>query len=152
MEEEKRVIEINGIKMEIDLRHAKRVDMFKVGDKVRVLVKNYSGFVSYAGIIVGFDAFKERPTIIVAYVEPDAYSSNPLKFVYINQDSKDVEITAMTDDFIAADKSVIIDQMDKTILKHEQEIEEMKAKKAYFLKYFGVYFSTENKETEKKSL
>jgi hypothetical protein len=144
MEEEKRIIEINGIKMEIDLRNAKRVDTFKVGDKVRVLVKRYSdSFTSYAGMIVGFDNFKERPTIVVAYVDPGAYSNEPLKFVYINQDTKDTEITAMVDDFIAADKSVIIDQMDKAILKHQQEIEETEAKKAYFLKYFGAYF-TEN--------
>ena len=30
-EENKRVVEINGIKMEIDLRYAKRIDTFKVG-------------------------------------------------------------------------------------------------------------------------
>ena len=40
--EEKRIIEVNGIKMEVDLRNAKRIDQFKVGDSVKVLVKSYS--------------------------------------------------------------------------------------------------------------
>jgi hypothetical protein len=152
---EKRIIEINGIKMEIDLRHAKRVDTFKVGDKVRVLVKSYGDtFNTYAGMIVGFDNFKERPTIIVAYIEPGAYSADPLKFVNINQDTKDVEITAMSDDFIAADKSSIIDRMDKIILDHQQKIQEMEARKSYFLKYFDAYFTGKeapiDPETEEK--
>ena len=35
--EEKRLVEINGIKMEVDMRSARRVDTFKVGDNVKVL-------------------------------------------------------------------------------------------------------------------
>jgi hypothetical protein len=143
----KRIIEINGIKLEVDLRHAKRVDTFCVGDKVRVLVKRYNdSFYSYAGMIVGFDNFTERPTIIVAYIESGSYNSDPLKFVYINKDSKDVEIAAMVDDFIAVEKSVILDQMDKAIAKSQQEILEMEARKAYFLKYFGAYFGVDFNE------
>ena len=34
--EEKRIIDINGMKMEVDLRTAKRIDTFKVGDNVKV--------------------------------------------------------------------------------------------------------------------
>ena len=139
--ESKRIIEINGIKMEVDLRHAQKVESHKVGDRVRVLVKSYGdSFHSYAGMIVGFDDFKERPTIVVAYVDASAYGNEPLKFVHINKDTKDTEIAAMLDDFIAADKSVIVDCMDRVIIKHQEEIREMEAKKAYFLKYFGKYF------------
>lgn len=142
----KTIIEINGIKMEVDLRHAKVIDNFRVGDKVRVLVKQYGDYKAYAGMIVGFDNFVNRPTIIVAYIEPSSYGSDPLKFVYINEDNTEVEIIAMVDDFIAADKSVIVDQMDKAIAKHQAEVMEMKAKKAYFLKYFDAYFNAENAE------
>lgn len=142
MEQEKTVIEINGIKMEIDLRHARKIESFRVGDKVRVLIKKYDSYASYAGMIVGFDNFRERPTIVIAYIETGSYSAEPLKFAYLNQDSKDIEIAAMVDDFIAADKSVILSEMDRCILDHKQKIEEMEAKKAYFLKYFGVYFET----------
>ena len=41
--EEKRIIDINGMKMEVDLRTAKRIDTFKVGDNVKVLATEYNG-------------------------------------------------------------------------------------------------------------
>ncbi|MFB3926753.1 MAG: hypothetical protein ACE14T_11935 [Syntrophales bacterium] len=139
--EEKRIIEVNGVKLEVDLRYAKQVDTYKVGDPVRVLVKKYSdNFYSYPGMIVGFDNFKERPTIIVAYLDTSAYSSDPLKFVHINKDTKEEEIAPMVDDFIALEKSAILENLDRLILKKEEETREMKAKKEYFLKYFGAYF------------
>ena len=40
--EEKRIIDINGMKMEVDLRTAKRIDTFKVGDNVKVLATEYN--------------------------------------------------------------------------------------------------------------
>lgn len=42
MEEYKKIVEINGIKMEVDMRHAKTIDTYKIGDRVKVLVKQYS--------------------------------------------------------------------------------------------------------------
>ena len=56
-----RTIEINGIKLEVDLRTAKRIDQFKVGDNVKVLKKNGGNFqgvpvTDIAGeLILGFD-------------------------------------------------------------------------------------------------
>ena len=35
--EEKRIVEIDGVKIEVDLRTAKRIDTFAVGDNVKVL-------------------------------------------------------------------------------------------------------------------
>ncbi len=35
MEENKRIIEVAGVKMEIDLRTAKKIENFKVGDNVK---------------------------------------------------------------------------------------------------------------------
>lgn len=90
MSEEKRIIEINGIKMEIDLRTAtsRTVDTFCIGDKVKILLKEYGdSFRSYAGAIVGFDAFQQRPTIIVAYLA-GGYSAAEIKFAYINADKQ----------------------------------------------------------------
>jgi len=37
MNENKRIIEINGVKLEVDLTTARRIDEFKVGDTVKVL-------------------------------------------------------------------------------------------------------------------
>jgi hypothetical protein len=36
MEENKRIVEIDGVKIEVDLRSAKRIDTFRVGDNVKV--------------------------------------------------------------------------------------------------------------------
>lgn len=36
MEENKKIIEVNGIKMEIDLREAKIINNYKVGDSVKL--------------------------------------------------------------------------------------------------------------------
>lgn len=60
---QKTIVEINGIKLEVDLRTAKRVEEYKVGDMVKVLKKEYGdSYKSYAGMIVGFDAFVALPT------------------------------------------------------------------------------------------
>ena len=40
--EEKRIVEIDGVKIEVDLRTAKRVDSYKVGDNVKILEKEKS--------------------------------------------------------------------------------------------------------------
>ena len=51
--ENKRIIEINGIKLEVDLTTAKRIDEFKVGDNVKVLRKSYNDtFEVLAGVIL----------------------------------------------------------------------------------------------------
>ena len=38
-----RVIEINGIKVEVDLRTAKQINQYKVGDNVKLLIKSGYG-------------------------------------------------------------------------------------------------------------
>jgi hypothetical protein len=137
-----RMIEIGGVKMEIDPRHAKKVESYKVGDKVRVLIKSYGEtYQSHSGMIVGFDNFKERPTIIVAYIDESAYQSSPLKIVFINKDSTDLEIAPMVDDFIAIEKSNVLEEFDKCIRQEEEKIRDLQTKRAYFLKYFNCYFN-----------
>ena len=94
MENNKRIIEINGVKMEIDLRNATVIDNFKVGDTIKVLVKGYNDYKSHVGMIVGFDEFQKLPTIVIAYLDIE-YSGANIKFVYYNSESnKDwIEIT-----------------------------------------------------------
>ena len=41
--EGKTMVEIDGVKMEVDLRTARRIDTFAVGDNVKVLCKDYNG-------------------------------------------------------------------------------------------------------------
>ena len=140
--EDKRIIEINGVKMEVDLRHAKVIDNFKVGDTIKVLIKGYSSYTSYVGMIVGFDEFEKLPTIIVAYLKLE-YSTSAIEFVYYNAESKDVDICKINDWDIPYSKQQIIDKMDREINKKEEELRELNSKKNLFLSMFGKYF--ENK-------
>lgn len=136
---EKTIIEVNGIKLEVDLRTATRIDQFKVGDKVKVLKKQYSdSWNSHLGVIAGFDAFKERPTIIVAYITT-GYSGT-LEFAYINKDSKDIEIAAAQDFDITYERADIVAQFDKQITQKQNEIKDIEQKKNYFIEKFGKHF------------
>ena len=135
---EKRVIEIQGVKFEVDLRSAKRIEEFKVGDRVKVLRKDYQSYKSHPGVIVGFDNFRKLPTIIVAYVDVD-YSKAAVKFVYFNQQTEDVELCVNSDD-LALDKARVLEYMDAAIHKAQEEVIGLERKKKYFLTRFGQYF------------
>ena len=142
--ESKQIIEINGIKMEVDMRHAVRVDHFKIGDPVKLLL--ISDNTVKSGVIVGFEQFEKLPTIVVAYLKSD-YWTTGIDFAYINSKSSDkYEIVASDrDTLLSVDKAAIIGKMDDEITKKEQEIIEMKRKKQFFLDRFGVYFGEEVK-------
>jgi len=141
MSDQTRVVKVNGIKMEVDLRNAKVVENYRVGDAVKVLVKEYQDkYKTCPGVIIGFDAFEKLPTIVIAYIE-SSYNSAEIKTVHLNGSSEDVEIVPIADEeFLNTDKCRIEDLMDRHILAAEQKLEEEKAKKAYFLKYFGLMF------------
>lgn len=137
--EEKRIIEVNGVKLEVDLRTAKRIDQFKIGDPIKVLKKDYSDYKSYMGVIVGFDNFEKHPTIIIAYLNID-YSGASIDFVYYNSESKDVEVAPINEFEVPYKKSSIIEKFDRELKKKEEELRELKEKKNYFLNMFGKYF------------
>ena len=139
METEKRIIEINGIKMEVDLRDCKVVDQYKVGDNIKVLVKDYSDYKSYVGTIIGFDNFEIRPTVVIAYLATK-YNEADIKYIYFNSDTKDVEITGLNDWDIPITKTEIIKRFNSEVEKKEMEIKDIKNKKSLFETLFGKYF------------
>ena len=135
-----KIVEINGVKIEVDLRTAKVVENYKVGDMVKVLVKKYSDtWESYAGVIIGFDDFKNLPTIIVAYME-SSYSAAEIKFSYLNSASQGLEICPSNslDKFL--DKSHALGLLDMQINRKIAEVDDLKSKREYFLKEFQCYF------------
>ena len=104
------IIEINGMKLEVDLRQAKRIETLKVGSPVKVLVKGYDGYKVHAGTVVGFEPFASLPTIIVAYLDID-YTSANLKFIHFNAQSKDIEIVHSVDgDLVDIDRGSIVER------------------------------------------
>jgi hypothetical protein len=139
----KRIIEINGSKFEIESAELLSISSLKVGDCVKLLKKEYSDYRSYPAIVVGFDPFKNLPTIIVAYLVID-YASATLKFAYINAESKDVEVCHIDEHDMAFDKSSVISQFDREIEKKKLEMQDIENKKKYFLTQFGKYFEVKD--------
>lgn len=139
-ENTKRVIEINGVKLEVDMRYAKRVDEMRVGSKVKVLNKEYSGYKVYAGVIMGFEEFQNLPTIIVAYLDC-GWSSADIKFVHYNAESKDVEICAAVTDEADLNKQDAMSSFDREIVKKERELADLREEREYFDKKFGIYWT-----------
>ena len=130
-------VEINGVKFEIDMRGAKRVQSFRVGDRVKVLVKTYSGYDVHVGAIVGIDAFQSLPSVVVAYIPANAWADPEVKFVTLNAQSKDVEIAPLAGDEIVPTTETILGMFDKAKRALELKCQELDVKREYFLRRFG---------------
>ena len=142
--ETKKIIEINGVKLEVDLTQATVIDNLKVGDKVKVLKKEYSSYSTYAGIIIGFAAFKELPSIEIAYLDV-SYSEAKICFTTYNSESKDIEIIKSYDDnWYPFAEHDIIDKMNREILKKQEEIANIKRQIDYFKNNFDRYFKADH--------
>ena len=143
MNEGRTIIEVNGVKLDVDLRTAIRVDTLRVGDRVKVLIKEpYStpAHKVYPGVVCGFEPFNALPTIIVAYIASD-WSKAELKFAYLNAQSTDLEIIkAIDNDHLDLDKANVIDLLDRQITAKESDLDEIRRRKDYFLREFGAYW------------
>lgn len=149
MNENKTVIEVNGVKMEVDLRHARRIEEIKVGSRVKILEKTYGD--SYKvkhGVVIGFEPFKQLPTIIIATATVD-YSEAKVEFLYYNAKTENTEVVIASDDDQAAlDKNDFIKKCDQEIAKRQLEIQQIEDKKLYFLTKFGCYWEQAEKATK----
>ena len=140
-ENTKRIVEINGVKMEVDMRHAKIVHSnMKVGDRVKLLKPEYGGTMKvYPGVIVGFEDFQQLPTIVLAILDSD-YSGAKLSFFYYNAKAEGCEMVPQVDDYINFDSNGTVQRMDEAILAKEREKEDLVKRKEYFLANFQAYF------------
>ena len=143
MKENTTVIEINGVKMEVDLRYAKRVEQITVGSRVKVLKKTYGeNYEVHHGVVIGFEPFQQMPTIIIAAAKV-SYNEAKIEFLYYNKNTKDVEVVVAVDDDIAAlDKNDFLQQCDREVEKKRLEISEIENRKKFFLDKFNCYWST----------
>lgn len=140
MDSNKTVIEINGVKMEVDLRYATRIDHLQVGSRVKCLVKTYSEHQVYPGVIVGFEPFQNLPSIVVAYLKNE-YSGADLVFKSYNAESKDFEIVADQDNTsLEVNKQKITTLMQRDINKKQAEVQAAQEQLNFFLKNFASYF------------
>ncbi len=137
----KRIITIDGVKIEVDLRTAKRVEELRVGSRVKILKKGYNEYKVHHGVIIGFDPFEKRPTIIVAYMDV-SYDDAKIAFLYYTGRNEDVEmVAALDDDTGALDKLEITNLIDQQISKHELEIQKLRDRKESFEKKFACYWT-----------
>jgi len=140
--EEKQLIEINGIKMEVDMRTAKttKINTYKIGDQIKILIKEYSSYKSYPGVIVGFDNYEKLPTIVVAYLDI-GYNEVNIKMAYINEEIKDnYELVKAEYDIPLFEKDSVIEKLDREITSTEQKLSDLKIKRQYFIDKFNNYF------------
>jgi len=138
--EDRRVVEVGGVKLEIDMRHAKVIENYKIGDDVRVLIKKYGdAYESHPGVIVAFHEFKNLPSIVILYLD-SSYSECKLETVIINSKTEAVEICPASPHEIPFDFERVVDLLDRIILKQERELEDAIAKKSYFINHFKNNF------------
>lgn len=145
----KQIIEVKGVKMEVDLREATAVETFKVGDNVKVLMPSqYAGgkHQVYPGVIAGFEAFKALPTVIVAYLKLE-YSTATLQFVCLNAESEDVEIVRTDEKYLPLEKNEVLAKMAFEIEAVQAKIDDLQRKRQYFLDHFEHYFKDVPKQT-----
>ena len=144
LKEFEREIEIDGVKVAVDMRTVKKIDVYRVGDNVKVLKKSYDKYHTYSGVIVDFVNFKELPAIVVAYFIQD-YSSTSIEFETITKDTKDIEIAPCLPHELSINKNRVIDKFNYEIEQQQHKVDELKAKRDYFLENFGKFFEEETK-------
>ena len=137
--EEKRIVEIDGVKIEVDLRTAKRIDTFAVGDNVKVLCKEYNDqYKVKPGLITDFANFKEKPTIVVAVFNEGSWSSSPsIEFIYIYEGMEDkYEIVFADDEELRLTKDGVVEKFEREIQKKRNEAQDLQNQLDYFKKHF----------------
>ena len=138
MDENKRIIEVNGVKLEVDLRTAKRIDEFRVGDTVKVLDNRNDRNEVRTGVITDFANFKELPTIMVAvYKAGDYWSAPTIEFIPYNANTEGIEIVGVSAEEIMVSKETIVNKFDDEIAKQRDKLNDLIIKRDTFVKYFG---------------
>lgn len=138
MDENKRIIEINGVKLEVDLRSARRIDEFRVGDSVKVLDNRSGKNEMKAGVITDFANFKELPTLIVAVYRAGDYWSKPsIEFITFNSETEGIEIVGVSNEEIIVSRETVVQKFDDEIAKKRDELNDLIIKRDTFVKYFG---------------
>lgn len=125
MDESKRIVEIHGTKVEVDLRTARTVETYKVGDPVKVLKKRYSdSYEVMPGAIVGFAEFTALPTVEVVCVN----HNGDVEFIAYNDKSEGVELAPMNRYEMAFDQGAIEAKLIREVEKAQANVRELEAK------------------------
>lgn len=145
--DEKRIVEIDGVKIEVDLRTAKRVDSYKVGDNVKILERESSDYKVKPGIIVDFAEFNELPTIVIAVFEEGSYYSRPsIKFINYNaKTSEKIEMVPASEDEIKVSRDSVVEMFEREISKKKNELLDLQNQLDYFMEKFLKVSNNDNR-------
>lgn len=143
---EKTIIEVNGVKLEVDMRYARRVDEIRIGDRVKILKKSGYGndHKVFPGIVVGFEPFAKLPTIVCAYVDVE-WSKAEVKFLHYNANAE-AEIVHAADEDFHVDRDTIIQRFERDIASKQREIETIEEQRRYFETNFRAFWERVTKE------
>ena len=146
------IVEINGVKLDVDMQTARTVDTYTVGMNVKVLVKEYSdSWKAYSGVITEFVNFKNKPTIVVAIFK-DVYNGVDIEFIHINESTADnYELAPAGCHDLKLNKERAVDKFNGKIEKLQGELDDVKAKRDYFIKYFDRHFNEEGSVDENQT-
>lgn len=135
---DKRIIEINGVKLEVDMTTARRIDEFRVGDTVKVLDNRNDRNELRCGVITDFAEFKELPTMMVAVYKSGDYWSHPtIEFIPYNAETEKIEIVGVSAEEVIVSRETIVQKFDSEIAKKRDELNDLIIKRDTFVKYFG---------------
>ena len=145
-------IEVAGHVYEVDMSTARKVEAYRVGDAIKILIKEKYGssYNAFPGAIVGIDAFKKLPTIIVAYIKSGMGTPDgSVHFAYLNDKNEDdIEICPMVEDDLMPSKDVVLEYFNKALGDLEDKRREIEMKRDYFVNHFGTAFGAFVKAAE----
>lgn len=141
MPDEKQIIEINGVKLEVDLRHARRIEELRIGSKVKVLDgRGYGGATEvHAGVVVGFEPFPSQPTIIIAYVK-GGWNEAKLDLIHYNAKTEKIEIVASLDEDFSVSRDDVFGWFTRERESLRVKMAELDAKEKFFRDRFKTYW------------
>lgn len=138
--EDRRIIEIKGVKLEVDLSNATKIENYKIGDNVKVLRKSYGdSYTVYNGVIVDFINFETLPTIQIAVFKQD-YSTSTIEFIDFNAKSEGMEISLCSPHELRLEKNTVVAKLNNEIEKKQDEAADLIRRRDWFLEYFAKYF------------
>lgn len=120
-----------------------RSEVLKVGDAVRLLEKGgqYSEAKVHTGVIVGFEPFKDMPTVQIAYIE-HSYAKAELKLIAYADGNDKFDVVAAPKDFLLeVERDRVLEFFDSETRKLQGDIDTLRRKRAYFEQHFGKLFA-----------
>lgn len=142
MSDATRVIEINGLQIEVDGSTDVAEGPFKIGDPVKVLHKGLANTEPkiMPGVIIGYGGFLTLPSIEVM-VLGEEYTWSAFRFIVINEQVRDFEIVRCNRYEQVFGCSKIVERLDRDIARRELELLDLKNKKFFFAKNFQKAFA-----------